>query len=113
MESQVGRQALARTAAEELLVSDRAGRRVRSSLTTAGAAATDGAARIYGFGRTRPGSDAGWLVLLVSVPESRRQLRHRLRDQAAWAGLGSPALGVSLARTRPSRTRWRVVADLG
>jgi phenylacetic acid degradation operon negative regulatory protein len=33
-------------------------------------------------------------VLLVSVPESRRQLRHRLRSRLAWTGLGSPTPGV-------------------
>ena len=53
-------------------------------------------------------------MLLISVPESRRQLRHRLRTRLAWAGLGSPAPGVWLT---PDPTKQDevagVVADLG
>lgn len=95
VEHKSARQALARTAAEGLLVSDRSGRRVRWSLSEQGTRLlTDGASRIYGFSAgTRPW-EGRWLVLLVSVPEARRQLRHRLRTRLAWAGLGSPAPGV-------------------
>jgi len=115
VESKSARQALARTAAEGLLESDRAGRRVRWSLTAAGhRLLTDGATRIYGFGSTTHVWDGRWLVLLISVPESRRQLRHRLRTRLAWAGLGSPAPGVWLT---PDPTKQdevaEVVADLG
>ncbi len=95
VEPKSARQALARTAAEGLLESDRAGRRVRWSLTASGRRLlSDGAARIYGFGTSDRPWDGRWLVLLVSVPESRRQLRHRLRTRLAWAGLGSPTPGV-------------------
>jgi hypothetical protein len=38
--------------------------------------------------------DGRWLVLLVSVPEAQRDLRHRIRTQLNWAGFGSPAAGV-------------------
>jgi phenylacetic acid degradation operon negative regulatory protein len=95
VEPKSARQALARTAAEGLLESDRAGRRVRWSLSASGRRLlSDGAARIYGFGTSERPWDGRWLVLLVSVPEARRQLRHRLRTRLAWAGLGSPAPGV-------------------
>lgn len=95
VEEKSARQALARTAAEGLLESDRSGRRVRWSLTAQGRRLlSDGAARIYGFGSPTGPWDGRWLVLLVSVPESRRQLRHRLRTRLAWAGLGSPTPGV-------------------
>lgn len=95
VESKSARQALARTAAEGLVSSDRAGRRVRWTLTDAGRdLLSAGAERIYTFGNPAPAWDGRWLVLLVSVPESRRQLRHRLRTRLAWAGLGSPAPGV-------------------
>jgi len=98
VEHKSGRQALARTAAEGLLSSGRAGRRVRWSLTEAGQRLlTAGARRIYSFGASPTPWDGRWLVLLVSVPESRRQLRHRLRTQLAWAGMGSPAAGVWLS----------------
>jgi phenylacetic acid degradation operon negative regulatory protein len=98
VEPKSARQALARTAAEGLLNSERDGRRVRWSLTASGRALlSDGAERIYGFGAPGPAWDGRWLVVLVSVPESRRQLRHRLRSRLAWAGMGSPAPGVWLS----------------
>ncbi|HEY2095150.1 MAG: phenylacetic acid degradation operon negative regulatory protein [Pseudonocardiales bacterium] len=98
VEHKSGRQALARTAAEGLLSSDRSGRRVRWSLTATGhQLLSTGAQRIYSFGASPTGWDGRWLVLLVSVPESRRQLRHRLRTRLAWAGLGTPAPGVWLS----------------
>jgi phenylacetic acid degradation operon negative regulatory protein len=98
VEPKSGRQALARSAAEGLLRSDRAGRRVRWGLTDAGQRLLSaGARRIYGFGAASDGWDGRWLVLLVSVPESRRQLRHRLRSRLAWAGMGTPAPGVWLS----------------
>ncbi|WP_214406637.1 PaaX family transcriptional regulator [Pseudonocardia lacus] len=114
VEHKSARQALARTAAEGLLESDRAGRRVRWSLTAQGRSLlTDGAARIYGFGgATRPWA-GHWLVLLVSVPEVRRQLRHRLRTRLAWAGLGSPAPGVWLSPDPDKQDEVaKVLADL-
>ena len=115
VESKSARQALARTAAEGLVASDRAGRRVRWSLTPQGRRLlSDGATRIYGFGAATRPWDGRWLVLLVSVPESRRQLRHRLRTRLAWAGLGSPAPGVWLTPDPGKQDEVaEVIADLG
>jgi len=114
VEQKSARQALARTAAEGLLESDRSGRRVRWSLSTSGQRLlTDGAARIYGFGTRTAPWDGRWLVLLVSVPESRRQLRHRLRTRLAWAGLGSPTPGVWVTPHPGKQDEVaRVIADL-
>ena len=50
----------------------------------------EGAERIYGFGSGERRWDGRWLVLLVSVPETRRDLRHQLRTRLSWAGFGSP-----------------------
>ena len=95
VEDKSARQALARTAAEGWLASQRAGRQVRWSLTPPGQRLlTEGARRIYSFGRDEVEWDGRWLVLLVSVPESQRDLRHRIRTQLNWAGFGSPAAGV-------------------
>jgi phenylacetic acid degradation operon negative regulatory protein len=95
VEEKAARQALARTAAEGLIVSARDGRRVRFSLTEKGLQLLEeGTERIYGFLRDTPEWDGRWLVITVSVPESHRHVRHQLRTRLAWAGLGSPLAGV-------------------
>ena len=70
VEEKSARQALARTAADDVVVSERAGRRVRWSLTASGERLlSEGAERIYAHGAHRPPWDGRWLVLVVSVPE--------------------------------------------
>jgi phenylacetic acid degradation operon negative regulatory protein len=94
-EEKAARQALNRLAADGWIVAERDGRRVRWALTAHGRTLlSEGAERIYSFGRERDSWAGRWLVLLVSVPESQRDLRHRLRNGLTWAGLGSPAPGV-------------------
>jgi len=89
------RQALARAAAEGLLLPERVGRRTRWDLTpSAHTLLTEGAQRIYDFGRGERPWDGRWLLLLISVPEAKRDLRHRLRTRLSWAGFGSPEAGV-------------------
>ena len=89
------RQALARTAAEGWLSSERIGRRVRWSLTDAGRRLLgEGAHRIYAFGSGEQSWDGRWLLVMISIPESMRALRHKLRTQLSWAGFGSPTPGV-------------------
>jgi phenylacetic acid degradation operon negative regulatory protein len=95
VEEKTARQALARTAAEGLLSSERQGRRVRWQLTPAATRLlVEGTERIYSFGREPEPWDGQWLVVTVSVPETQRQLRHRLRTRLTWAGLGSPISGL-------------------
>ena len=115
IEEKSARQALARSAAEGWVVSERVGRRVRWSLTPPGRRLlTEGADRIYGFGREAHQWDGRWLMLIVSVPEAKRDLRHRLRTRLTWAGFGSPVAGVWVS---PDLTRQReaaqIVDDLG
>src|SRR3954454_18602142 len=50
-----------------------------------------GDARI--FGRDGAGADA-WLLVVFSIPEARRALRHKLRTRLQWLGLGTVAAGV-------------------
>ena len=86
---QAARQALARSVTAGWLQTERHGRRSRVHLTEASAAMLSaGAARIYGFGE--PWSwDGRWLLVVLRVPEERREVRHRLRSRLAWAGFGS------------------------
>ena len=89
------RQSLARAAAEGLVERERVGRRTRCELTPpARRLLSEGARRIYEFGRSERPWDGRWLLLLVSVPEAKRDLRHRLRTRLSWAGFGSPEAGV-------------------
>jgi phenylacetic acid degradation operon negative regulatory protein len=93
---QAARQALARSVRDGWLETSRHGRRARVSLSppTADLLRT-GARRIYSFGSPREW-DGRWLVLVLRVPEERREVRHQLRTQLAWAGLGSMGAGVWL-----------------
>jgi phenylacetic acid degradation operon negative regulatory protein len=115
MADKSARQALARTAAEGWLASERVGRQVRWSLTPPGQRLlSEGAQRIYSFGRDDVEWDGRWLVLLVSVPESQRDLRHRIRTQLNWAGFGSPAAGVWVSpHVRHQAEGQRILAEAG
>jgi phenylacetic acid degradation operon negative regulatory protein len=93
---QAARQALARSTRQGWLESERRGRRTRMSLTPATAQLLSaGAERIYTFGAPWEW-DGRWLVVVLRVPEESRSVRHQLRSQLAWAGLGSLGGGVWL-----------------
>jgi phenylacetic acid degradation operon negative regulatory protein len=94
--SQAARQALARSVRGGWLETTRVGRRARVSLSPPTASLLQtGASRIYSFGS--PWNwDGRWLVLILRVPESRRELRHQVRTRLAWAGFGSMGGGVWL-----------------
>ena len=115
VEEKAARQALARTAADGLLSSERTGRRVQWRLTPrAVRLLAEGAERIYGFGRGLDAWDGRWLMLMVTVPEAQRQLRHQLRTRLTWAGLGSPTPGLWLTPgTGKQKEVAEVVEDLG
>lgn len=109
VEEKSARQALTRTASEDLLTSSRHGRRVLWELTPDGAALLEeGTRRIYGFMRERHPWDGSWLVLSVPIPETQRQLRHRLRTRLTWLGLGSPTPGLWVT---PDATKARGVHE--
>lgn len=91
---QTARQALARSIADGWLRPERHGRRSRVHLTEETAAMlTAGANRIYSFGEPWDW-DGHWLLVVVRVPEPRRDVRHRVRTQLAWAGFGSLGAGL-------------------
>jgi phenylacetic acid degradation operon negative regulatory protein len=69
-----------------------------------------GDARI--FERPRA-DDPVWLLVLFSVPEAQRALRHQLRTRLAWLGLGTvgPAVWVGPAHVEPEVRR--LAGELG
>src|SRR3954470_1952258 len=104
------RQALARSAAAGWLRTERHGRRSRVHLTADTAEMLrSGARRIYTFGAPWEW-DGRWLLVVLRVPEERREVRHRVRTRLAWAGLGS--LGGGLWIT-PHVEREAELNDLG
>jgi phenylacetic acid degradation operon negative regulatory protein len=115
IEEKSARQALARTASEGWLTSERLGRRVRWSLSAPGRRLLrEGAHRIYHFGTDRHDWDGRWLMVLASVPEATRDLRHRLKTQLSWIGFGSPATGVWVSPDPSREPRAReILAELG
>ncbi len=115
VEEKSARQALTRTASEGLLTSTRHGRRGLWALTPSGATLLEeGTRRIYGFLREPHPWDGRWLVLSVPIPETQRQLRHRLRTRLTWLGLGSPTSGLWVTPdTSKDRAVHAVVEDLG
>lgn len=115
VEEKAARQALTRTASEGLLTSSRHGRRVLWDLTDSGAELLKtGAQRIYGFMRHRHAWDGRWLVLTVAIPETQRQLRHRLRTRLTWLGLGSPTSGLWITPDESKEPEVHaVIRDLG
>jgi phenylacetic acid degradation operon negative regulatory protein len=87
--SHAARQALARSVTGGWLHTERHGRRSRVQLTDETAETLRaGAARIYAFGEPWEW-DGKWLLVVLRVPEQRRDIRHQLRTRLAWAGFGS------------------------
>jgi phenylacetic acid degradation operon negative regulatory protein len=87
--TQAARQALARSVSGGWLRTERHGRRSRVFLAddTIEMLRT-GAERIYSFGEPWAW-DGRWLLVVVRVPEDRRDVRHQVRTRLAWAGFGS------------------------
>lgn len=113
-EEKTARRALARSQAAGWLEAERTDRRVRWHVTPKGQ-------RILVEGKTRliaPGPehdwDGDWLVLLTTVPERRRELRHQLRSALGWAGFGSlgPGVWISPHPSHAAEAR-RVLRSLG
>jgi phenylacetic acid degradation operon negative regulatory protein len=83
------RQALARSVAAGWLQTERHGRRARVSLTDESTQMLEtGAQRIYSFGQPWAW-DGRWLLVVLRVPEERRDVRYQMRTRLAWAGFGS------------------------
>lgn len=111
--TQAARQALARSVTAGWLTTERHGRRSRVSLTpeTAEMLRT-GADRIYGFGEPREW-DGRWLLVVLRVPEERREVRHQVRTRLAWAGFGSLGGGLWISPHVGRETELQGMADEG
>lgn len=95
-EGQAVRSSISRLKRRGVLVSERSGTAAgyRLSDTTLEVLA-EGDVRI--FARSRATEDAGWVMVVFSVPESERDKRHALRSALTRLGFGTAAPGVWLA----------------
>lgn len=81
------RAALNRLTRRSLLRWEKRGRRTFYALTRRAAAVlTEGGRRIVSFGAGEPPWDGHWAFVAFSVPESRRPIRHALRERLRWLG---------------------------
>lgn len=110
LDAQAVRSAISRLKRRGVIESERRGGAAGYRLTERGEAILRaGDARIYG----RTTGDDRWLLVVFSVPESQRALRHRLRSGLAGLGLGivAPAVWIAPAHLRPEIER--LIADVG
>jgi phenylacetic acid degradation operon negative regulatory protein len=109
-QTQAARQAIARSVRGGWLRTERLGRRSRLWLTDDTTEMLDsGAHRIYTFGEGGEW-DGRWLLVVLRVPEERRDVRHQVRTRLAWNGFGSLGGGLWLT---PHVERERELANVG
>lgn len=89
------RQTLARSAAKGLLDPEKIGRRTRWHLTPrARTLLREGSQRIYSFHTREREWDKKWIIILVAIPEARRDARYSLRVKLGWVGFALLNAGV-------------------
>jgi phenylacetic acid degradation operon negative regulatory protein len=110
LDAQAVRSSVSRLKRRGVIESERRGGAAGYRLTARGEAILRaGDARIYG----RAAGDDRWLLVVFSVPESQRALRHRLRSGLAGLGLGIVAPAVWIAPAHLRAEIERLVADVG
>jgi phenylacetic acid degradation operon negative regulatory protein len=113
LDEQAARSAVSRLKRREVIAAERRDGAAGYRLTPRGLAVLEaGDARI--FGRSNGGAGGGdWLLVVFSIPEDRRALRHQLRTRLQWLGLGTVASGVWIAPAHAEAEVRRTIADLG
>jgi phenylacetic acid degradation operon negative regulatory protein len=109
------RAALSRLGRRGLLASSKVGRRTFYGPTAPTAAALrEGAERILSFGLDDGAPwDGTWLVVVFSVPEEQRDLRHALRTRLRWLGFAALYDGVWVAPRADPEAAERAIRDCG
>src|SRR3954453_3605500 len=95
LDEQAVRSAVSRLKRRGVIAPERRGGAAGYRLPERGTAILEaGDGRIYGRDGAR---DGAWLLVVFSIPEPRRPLRHKLRARLQWLGLGTVANGVWIA----------------
>ena len=114
LDEQAVRSAVSRLKRRGVVAPERRGGAAGYRLTAPGAAILGaGDARIFERPTEARAAEPQWLLVLFSIPEARRALRHRLRTRLAWLGLGTvaPAAWIGPAHVEPEVQA--AVAELG
>jgi phenylacetic acid degradation operon negative regulatory protein len=110
LDEQAVRSAVSRLKRRGVIAPERRGGAAGYRLTARGLAILEaGDARIYG--RDGVAGD-GWLLVVFSIPETHRALRHKLRTRLQWLGLGTVSSGVWIAPAAVEPEVRRVIDDL-
>jgi phenylacetic acid degradation operon negative regulatory protein len=108
------RAALSRLARRGLLDSSKSGRHTFYALTARAERVLDeGLSRIMSFGVVDRPWDGSWVVVIFSVPEEQRDLRHVLRTRLRWLGFGPLYDGVWVSPRAPGAEAAALLDDLG
>lgn len=92
------RKALYRANQNDIIQLQKHGREARCSIGAFGRQTfLEGSERVYGFRADSPDWDGRWLVVMVTVPESQRDVRHFIKTRLRWTGMGSPTPGIWIA----------------
>ena len=106
------RSALSRLKGKGLLVPESRGGRPGHRLDDGAITMLErGDRRIYGYQQMRAGDE--WMLVLFSVPESERHLRHQLRAALTWMGSGMVASGTWIAPGHLLRETRAVLEERG
>jgi len=112
LEEQAVRSAVSRLKRRGVIAAERRGGAAGYRITPHGLAILEaGDARIFG----RDDGDGGsgdWVLVVFSIPEERRALRHRLRTRLQWLGLGTVAAGVWIAPAHAEAEVRRTIQEL-
>src|SRR4051812_49904395 len=110
LDEQAVRSAVSRLKRRGVIAPERRAGAAGYRLTPRGEAILEaGDARI--FGRDGGGGEE-WLLVVFSIPEARRALRHKLRARLQWLGLGAVAARVWIAPARGEGGGPRVLPGL-
>jgi phenylacetic acid degradation operon negative regulatory protein len=107
------RQVVGRATREGLMSSERLGRRSLMHISDdALARYRQGRQRILSFG-DQPVWDQRWLLVAMTIPESRREIRYRLRTRLEWLGFGSLGNGLWISPHAEFEDRALALLDSG
>jgi phenylacetic acid degradation operon negative regulatory protein len=111
LDEQAVRSAVSRLKRRGVIAAERRGGAAGYRLTAHGLAILEaGDARIF---ERPPNAPHPWLLVLFSVPEAQRALRHKLRTRLAWLGLGTVGSAVWIGPAHVEPEVRQLAAELG